>query len=121
MFLNTINHLYNQASNPTTEFHQKLYNDFIDSYGTHYVSYVTMGMKLRIYVFIHENYSKVHSHEELVHESLLMTEYERLLFETHTDNQSLYNSISQSFKLNTYILLDVQPRMSDVTNMPNSM
>ncbi|CAF5112021.1 unnamed protein product, partial [Rotaria sp. Silwood1] len=58
MFNASVNLLISQAANPNSEVHQQLYNDFIQNYGTYYVSNVIVGGIAHLYTFVRESYHK---------------------------------------------------------------
>lgn len=72
-FNRSIQSLNNRVSAPTTEKQQSLYNDFIETFGTHYISSVIMGGAINIYTFVNEKSSQYNYSEISQEISLLIT------------------------------------------------
>lgn len=110
--------LISQAANPTSEFEQSLYNEFIQMYGTHYVSHVIVGGVAYLYTFVGENYHTIYTHEDMTFEISLMAQYNGFSSETGTkpDDSDIYQQIAESFKDNSYPDFVFQPPITRVTN-----
>ena len=116
MFTNAINILHTRASNPKTESQQALYNQFVESFGTHYVSRVIMGGTAHMYSFISESYHRSHSREETSQQISLMAQAKQFSFGYETNTQSIYDHLSESFKNNLDTLSVFQPTVMGVSN-----
>lgn len=116
MFTKSISVLSARGVNPTTEAQQLFYNQFIQSYGTHYVSRVIVGGIAHLYTFINENYHKNKTYEEISEQINLMFQYDVFQFSANTDLEHIYDKILEDFKKDSNIMYDFQPPVVHVEN-----
>jgi hypothetical protein len=116
MFTASVNLLISEASNPTSETEQTYYNEFIQTYGTHYVSNVIVGGMVNLYTFMAENAYKSSSYEEVTHEISLTAQYEGVTFNTGIQTEEISQQISETFKRNSETLSVFQPPVSSKKN-----
>jgi hypothetical protein len=116
MFTASVNLLISEATNPTSETQQTYYNEFIQTYGTHYVSNVIVGGVTNMYTLMAENYYKTSSYEEITHEISLTAQYRGVTFNTDIKTEEILKHISEKFKENSNTLSVFQPPVSSKDN-----
>ena len=116
MFNTSVNVLIAEARNPTTESQQQLYNEFVQSYGTYYVSNVVVGGVAHLYTFVGEDYHKTSSYREITTSISLTAQYKGVSFKAGIETQSIYQRISESFKRNSDTMSVFQPPVASVNN-----
>ena len=109
MFNSSINLLAKQASLPTTEDHQRLYNQFVQSYGTHYVSNVIMGATAYIYSFMSASYHSTANTEETSSQISLMAQYKKFQVQGNSQTADMYAQIKETFKQSTSAVIEYHP------------
>ena len=109
MFNSSINVLAKQASLPTTEDHQRLYNQFVQSYGTHYVSNVIMGGTAYVYSFISASYHSNANMEETSRQISLMFQYKKYQGQGSSQTADLFGQITETFKQSTSAVVEYHP------------
>ncbi|CAF4059651.1 unnamed protein product [Rotaria sp. Silwood2] len=114
MFNASVNLLISQAANPKSEVHQQFYNDFIQNYGTYFVSNVIVGGIAHLYTFITENYHKNSTYEELAQQISLTAQYKEFTFQ----NKSQAEEITEKFQKNSNTMSIFQPSIVNVNNQP---
>ncbi|CAF1306922.1 unnamed protein product [Adineta ricciae] len=118
MFNASINILLQQASPPTTEDQQRLYNQFVESYGTHYVSKVIMGGTAYVYSFINSSYYSTANTEETSQQIGLMFEYKKYQGQGSIESAEVFQKITETFKTSTSVILEYHPPVN-VNNEDN--
>jgi hypothetical protein len=116
MFNASVDLLISQAANPTSEIEQQLYNEFIQSYGTYYVSNVIVGGTAHLYSFVGEDYYKKSTYEEMTREISLTATYKGMTFQVGTQTEEIYRRITEEFKKNSNTLSVFQPPVASVDN-----
>jgi hypothetical protein len=116
MFTASVNLLISEATNPTSESQQTYYNEFIQTYGTHYVSNVIVGGMANLYTFVAESAYKSTSYEEITHEISLTAQYKEFSFQTGIQTAEIYQHISETFKKNSNTLSVFQPPVNSKIN-----
>lgn len=111
-----MNLLISEARNPTTESEQQLYNEFVQSYGTYYVSNVIVGGMAHLYTFVGENYHKTTSYREITTSISLTAQYKGVSFQAGISTESIYQRISESFRRNSDTMSVFQPPVASVNN-----
>jgi len=116
MFNTSVNLLISQAANPTSELQQQIYNEFVQSYGTYYVSNVIVGGTAHLYSFVGENYYKVSSYEEITRQISLTVKYKEFSFQGGTQTEEIYQQITETFRKNSNTMSVFQPPVAVVNN-----
>ncbi|CAF3492650.1 unnamed protein product [Rotaria sp. Silwood1] len=116
MFNTSVNLLISQAANPNSEVHQQLYNDFIQNYGTYYVSNVIVGGIAHLYTFVRESYHKNATFEEMTQQISLTAKHEEFTFHTESQTEEIYEKVTEKFKKNSYTISTFQPSLVTVNN-----
>ncbi len=116
LFTASVDLLISQAANPTTETQQTYYNEFIQAYGTHYVSNVVVGGVANVYTFMAESYYKTSSTEEITHDISLTAQYVGISFNTDINTGEIYQHISETFKKNSNTYSVFQPPVQSKNN-----
>ncbi|CAF3928241.1 unnamed protein product [Rotaria sordida] len=112
MFNDSINLLISQAANPNSEIDQQFYNDFIQKYGTHYLSNVIVGGIAHLYTFIMENYHKNSTYEDMIQQISFTAKLKEFTFQTEEIDQN----ITENFKKNSYTISIFQPPIVNINN-----
>ena len=118
MFNASISMLLQQASPPTTEDQQRLYNQFVESYGTHYVSKVIMGGSAYVYSFINSSYYSTANTEETSQQIGLMFEYKKYQGQGSIESAEVFQKITETFKKSTSVISEYHPPVN-VNNEDN--
>ncbi len=116
MFNASVNLLISQASNPISEDQQQLYNEFVQSYGTYYVSNVIVGGTAHLYSFVGDSYYKLSTYEQMTQQISFTASYMGFTFNADTQTEEIYQQITESFKKNSNILSVFQPPVASVKN-----
>ncbi|CAF2975083.1 unnamed protein product [Rotaria sp. Silwood2] len=82
MFIESVDVLASEASNPSNEDHQAYYNQFVETYGTHYVSRIVVGGTAYLYTLLDSSYHKMSSYEETTSQVSLMFQYQQSYVES---------------------------------------
>ncbi|CAF1472757.1 unnamed protein product [Adineta steineri] len=116
MFTQSIDLLASEASNPTSEDHQLYYNQFIETYGTHYVSRIIVGGTAYLYTLLDSNYHKEYSYEETSSQVSLMFEYKQYNGQYGQDATNIWSQIKETFKKNAVTTSIFQPPVAPREN-----
>ena len=114
MFNASVAALANLGRGPRTESEQSLYNTIIQTFGTHYVTYVVVGVTARIYNLVGSQYFKSSSFEEMTSQ---VTKVSRFFFwSTYSTDYTheIKTSVTESFKKNSEIFVEYQPPVSKI-------
>lgn len=116
MFNESVNLLLSEGRNPSTESQQQLYNEFVQAYGTFYVSNAIVGGMAHLYTFVGENYHRSYSYQETTMSISLTAQYKGVSFQAGIQTEAIYQRISESFKLNSDTMSVFQPPVASVNN-----
>lgn len=75
MFTQSVDLLASEASDPSNEDQQTYYNQFVETYGTHYVSRIIVGGTAHLYTLMDESFHKTCSYEETSTQVSLMFQF----------------------------------------------
>jgi hypothetical protein len=116
MFTTSVDLLTSEAPNPSTEDHQTYYNQFIETYSTHYVSRIIVGGVAHLYTLIDSSFYKSSSYEETTTQVSLMFQYENYFGRLGHGTATIWQSIKETFKKNAATLSVFQPPVSSQDN-----
>lgn len=116
MFTMSVSHLATQASTPSTEAHQILYNQFIETYGTHYVSRVIVGGTAKLYTFINKQYHEQTNSIQTSQEIGLYFSYKSLEFTSGSEWQQALSKIDKNFLQNSAAITEFRPPVASTVN-----
>ncbi|CAF2064098.1 unnamed protein product [Rotaria magnacalcarata] len=109
MFAESVELLATEASNPSNEDHQTLYNQFIQTFGTHYVSRVIVGGTAYLYSIMEASFHNKSSYREVSSQVSLMFQYKSRSFNVGETQASVMSKMTETFKKNTESLAVFQP------------
>ena len=107
--MESVEFLATQAPNPSNEDHQMYYNQFIQTYGTNYVSRVIVGGSANMYSLIDSSYHKSSSYSETSQQVSLMFQFKLQSANFGSVNHQLSTSMTESFKRSTETMVTFQP------------
>jgi hypothetical protein len=110
LFNKSIQALQTRASNPTTEEQQCLYNNFIEIFGTHYISSLIMGGSINIYTFVNQTSSQYNYSEISEEISLFITDKIKSVNTTFIKKR---NQTSSSLLEDSETLIIYQPQINN--------
>ena len=116
MFNASVNLLISEAANPTSDIEQQLYNEFIQSYGTYYVSNVIVGGTATLYSLVGEDYYKTSTYEEMTQQITFTAKYKDFSFQAGSGTEEIYQQITEKFKKNSNTISVFQPPVASVNN-----
>ncbi|CAF3178894.1 unnamed protein product [Rotaria sp. Silwood2] len=109
MFIESVDVLASEASNPSNEDHQAYYNQFVETYGTHYVSRIVVGGTAYLYTLLDSSYHKMSSYEETTSQVCLMFQYKQSYGQYGSDTAQVWASMKETFKKTAATLSVFQP------------
>ena len=116
MFSISVQYLAQNAPQPSTEAHQLLYNQFIETYGIHYVSRVIVGGTANLYTFVSQNYHQHTSYQETSQHLGLLFSYKSLQFTPSFQEQQILQQLTEAFKQNSDAITEFRPPVATVLN-----
>ncbi|CAF4664357.1 unnamed protein product, partial [Rotaria socialis] len=109
MFTGSVELLATEAPNPSNEDHQTFYNQFVQTFGTHYVSRVIVGGTAYLYSLIDSSFHNKSSYREVSSQVSLMFQYKSGSLSVGETQTSVLQKMSETFKKNTESLTIFQP------------
>ncbi|CAF3790676.1 unnamed protein product [Rotaria sp. Silwood1] len=116
MFIQSVDLLASEASNPSNEDHQAYYNQFIETYGTHYVSRIIVGGTAHLYTLMDSSYYKESSYEERTSQVRLMFQYKQYNGQIGSNLGAIWASMKEKFKTTAATLSVFQPPVASQEN-----
>ncbi|CAF1533633.1 unnamed protein product [Rotaria sp. Silwood1] len=115
-FNQSVGLLVSEAPNPSTEDHQEYYNQFIQTYGTHYISRIIVGGTAHLYTLMDSSYYKESSYEERINQVGLMFRYQKVGLENGINIEQIWASMKEKFRTTSSTLSVFQPPVASQQN-----
>ena len=94
---------------PTTEAQQTMYNQVLNSYGTHYVSGLIMGAAVKSYTFVNDAFTKTVDYSKLTQDIKLDFSYNKAKFSGDHSSEEILNKTSVGYANNSNTKLFFTP------------
>ncbi|KAL4511130.1 hypothetical protein ABPG73_008208 [Tetrahymena malaccensis] len=114
MFKQSLEALNRMAKQPTTDTQQTIYNQVINSFGTHYVSSAIMGGSAKIYTTLDQNYLKTVDIEQTKTQIGINFSYNVFQFKFGFNSTDLAQKLDENFKKNSDDVIIFSPEVDHI-------
>ncbi|CAF4648804.1 unnamed protein product, partial [Rotaria sp. Silwood2] len=116
IFIQSVDLLASEASNPSNEENQIYYNQFIETFGTHYVSRIIVGGTAHLYTLMDQSYYKESSYEERTSQVSLMFQYKQYNGQIGSNSNEIWASMKEKFRTTSSTLSIFRPPVASKEN-----
>ena len=113
MFKQTIAYL-NKMGAPKTEAEQTIYNQVLESFGTHYVTSIITGGRAKMTNFVNSSYHKEHSETTVSTQVSIGFEWKKLALSLSDKAKDFEKKLTEEFRNNSNQVLTFQPDMKEI-------
>ncbi|CAF2983514.1 unnamed protein product [Rotaria socialis] len=114
MFNESMMAIINEPHTPRTEAEQTLYNMFLDTFGTHYVTHVIVGATAHIFTVISDAYATSSLYQETMSQVSKMGHYFFASSYSTDYSRQLEQSITESFRKTSESFVEYRPPVPQV-------
>ena len=113
MFQQTVAYL-NKMGAPKTEAQQTIYNQVLESFGTHYVTSVITGGRAKMTNFVNSSYHKEHSETTVSSQVSIGFEWKKFALSLSDKAKDFEKKLTEDFRNNSNQVLTFQPDVKEI-------